>query len=43
MKAFNGLGAETVGVALFKNIFTAAPEVLQLFSFKNLSNIYKSV
>jgi len=30
------LGDETVGVLLFKNIFTAAPSALELFSFKNI-------
>jgi hypothetical protein len=37
------LGAETVGVLLFKNIFTAAPAVLELFSFKNSSDLYNTV
>ena len=27
---------------LFKNIFTAAPEVVQLFSFKGVTDLYKS-
>lgn len=37
-----GLGVETVGVLLFKNIFEIAPEALQLFSFKNESDLYES-
>jgi len=36
------LGAETVGVLLFKHIFEIAPEALQLFSFKNEENLYES-
>ena len=37
-----GLGIENVGVLLFKNIFAAAPEALQLFSFRNEPNLYES-
>mmetsp|Transcript_44091 Transcript_44091/g.78057 ORF Transcript_44091/g.78057 Transcript_44091/m.78057 type:complete len:179 (+) Transcript_44091:90-626(+) len=37
-----GLGVETVGVVLFKNIFQIAPEALQLFSFKDEDNLYES-
>mmetsp|Transcript_118250 Transcript_118250/g.205398 ORF Transcript_118250/g.205398 Transcript_118250/m.205398 type:complete len:470 (+) Transcript_118250:57-1466(+) len=36
------LGVETVGVLLFKNIFTIAPEALQLFSFKAEPDLYES-
>jgi hypothetical protein len=36
-----GLGQETVGVLLFKNIFTIAPGALQLFSFKDEPNLYE--
>jgi len=36
------LGAEEVGVLLFKNIFSIAPEAVELFSFKNESNVYES-
>ena len=38
-----GLGAETVGLILFKNIFTAAPDAINLFSFKGTSDLYNSV
>jgi len=31
-----GLGAETVGVLFYKNIFTIAPSVRYLFSFKDI-------
>jgi len=41
--AAKGLGVETVGVLLFKNIFTAAPEALALFSFKDEADLYESV
>mmetsp|Transcript_139084 Transcript_139084/g.242001 ORF Transcript_139084/g.242001 Transcript_139084/m.242001 type:complete len:177 (+) Transcript_139084:95-625(+) len=37
-----GLGVETVGVLLFKNIFEIAPEALQLFSFRNEKDLYES-
>jgi len=36
------LGAEKVGIVLFKNIFKLAPEALQLFSFKDKPNLYES-
>mmetsp|Transcript_108190 Transcript_108190/g.345527 ORF Transcript_108190/g.345527 Transcript_108190/m.345527 type:complete len:218 (-) Transcript_108190:129-782(-) len=37
------MGEEAVGVALFRNIFTAAPEALGLFPFKDdLKNLYES-
>lgn len=36
------LGAETVGVLLFKRIFEIAPEALQLFSFKDEPDLYES-
>ena len=36
------LGVENVGVLLFKNIFTVAPEALELFSFKNEPDLYDS-
>jgi len=36
------LGAETVGVLLFKRIFEIAPEALQFFSFKDEPNLYES-
>jgi len=36
------LGLETVGVLLFKNIFTIAPEALGLFSFKDEADLYES-
>ena len=37
------LGADKVGVLLFKNIFTIAPEALQLFSFKDEPDLYESL
>ena len=37
-----GLGSETVGVLLFKNIFTIAPGALQLFTFRNRKDLYNS-
>lgn len=37
-----GLGLENVGVLLFRNVFTIAPEALQLFSFRNEPNLYES-
>ena len=39
-----GLGAETVGVLFYKNIFTIAPSVRYLFSFKDirLQKLYDS-
>jgi len=37
------LGVENVGVLLFKNIFTIAPEALELFSFRNEPNLYDSL
>ena len=37
------LGVENVGVLLFKNIFTIAPEALQLFSFKDEPDLYESL
>ena len=37
-----GLGSETIGLILFKNIFTIAPEVLQLFAFRSSKDIYNS-
>jgi len=36
------LGVDTVGPILMKNIFTIAPEALQLYSFKDVENLYKS-
>ncbi|CAK0893049.1 unnamed protein product, partial [Prorocentrum cordatum] len=36
------LGAETVGVLLFKQIFDIAPQALQLFAFKDEPNLYDS-
>merc|ERR1712050_229437 len=36
------LGVETVGVILFKHIFTIAPGALQLFSFKSEADVYES-
>ena len=33
---------ETQGVMLFRNIFTAAPDALQLFSFRDVPNLYES-
>lgn len=41
-KAVSKLGAETVGVLLFKNIFTAAPSALDFFSFKDDKNFLES-
>lgn len=40
--AVKALGAEKVGVLLFKNIFEAAPGALQLFSFKDEPDLYES-
>lgn len=37
-----GLGAETVGVLLFKNIFEIAPQALPMFSFKDEEDLYNS-
>jgi hemoglobin-like flavoprotein len=38
-----GAGAETVGVLLFKNIFTIAPDALEIFvSFKDEPDLYTS-
>ncbi len=36
------LCAENVGVIFFRNVFTACPALLQLFSFKNEENLYES-
>ena len=37
------LGADKVGVLLFKNIFTIAPDAINLFvSFKDEANLYES-
>lgn len=36
------LGLENVGILLFKNVFTIAPEALQLFSFRDEPNLYES-
>ena len=36
------LGLETVAVNFYRNIFTAAPEALQLFSFKDVPDLYNS-
>lgn len=36
------LGAQEVGVILFKQIFTIAPQALQLFSFKDEADLYES-
>jgi hemoglobin-like flavoprotein len=42
-KMVEALGAETVGVLLFKQIFNAAPQALQLFpSLKDEKNLYES-
>ena len=41
-KTLSKLGAETVGVLLFKNIFAAAPSALEFFSFKNDANFLES-
>ena len=41
-KSVEKLGLETVGVLLFKNVFEAAPEALQLFSFRDEPNLYES-
>jgi len=41
-KLASKLGAETVGVLLFKHIFELAPEALQLFSFKDEKSVYES-
>jgi len=38
-----GLGAESVGVLLFKSVFEIAPGALQLFSFKDEPNLCESV
>ena len=38
-KIVDDIGSETVGVILFKNIFTIAPGALELFSFK-MSQIF---
>ena len=42
-KKVAALGVENVGVLLFKNIFTIAPEALELFSFRNEPNLYDSL
>mmetsp|Transcript_141270 Transcript_141270/g.256806 ORF Transcript_141270/g.256806 Transcript_141270/m.256806 type:complete len:103 (+) Transcript_141270:68-376(+) len=36
------LDVEHLGVKLFKNIFQAAPQALQLFSFKDEAALYES-
>ena len=36
------IGTEAVGVILFRNIFTAAPGALALFSFKDEKDLYNS-
>lgn len=36
------LPIEDVAVAFYKNIFTACPEALQLFSFKDVPDLYNS-
>ena len=36
------IGSEAVGVILFKNIFTIAPSALELFSFKDVPDLYES-
>jgi hemoglobin-like flavoprotein len=41
-KTVSKLGAETVGVLLFKNIFSAAPSALDFFSFKDEPNFLES-
>lgn len=41
-KEVANLGAETVGVLLFKNIFAAAPSAVMFFSFKDDANMYES-
>lgn len=41
-KAAGALGAEAVGVLLFKHIFEIAPEALQLFPFKDEADLYES-
>ena len=41
-KALKEIGREDIGVLLFKNVFTASPESLQFFSFKDEPNLYES-
>ena len=41
-KLVEALGLENFGCLLFKNIFTMAPEALQLFSFKEEKDLYNS-
>jgi len=41
-KKAGNLGAQKVGVLLFKHIFEIAPEALGLFSFKDEKNLYES-
>jgi len=41
-KQVEGLGAEAVGVLLFKNIFEIAPEAKGLFSFKDEPDVFES-
>ena len=41
-KDVKSLGVENVGVLLFKNLFTAAPEALQLFPFRDEPDLYNS-
>jgi methyl-accepting chemotaxis protein len=36
------IGLEAVGVLLFKNIFEAAPGALELFSFKDVDDLYNN-
>jgi len=36
------LGFDTVGKVLMKEIFTNAPEALQLYSFRNVEDLYES-
>mmetsp|Transcript_5672 Transcript_5672/g.7875 ORF Transcript_5672/g.7875 Transcript_5672/m.7875 type:complete len:150 (-) Transcript_5672:157-606(-) len=38
----SALGVEVVAVEFYRNIFTAAPEALQLFSFKDVPDLYNS-
>lgn len=41
-KVAASLGADTVGVLLFKHIFRIAPQALALFSFKDEPDLYNS-
>jgi len=37
-----GPGIDTVGKLLMKNIFTLAPNAIQLYSFRNVENLFES-